>query len=599
MLLVAPVASATWYVHGTAEPDTAQDAAGGQMYMVPDTTFNGRQAYFNIWADIGNSGVNPNVGPTGSAIFTTPTIHFNGMLGVWKDCNQDGFVGMADGALWEYRQELLLDRSVCGDTEHIVGDWVWEFHWIGPFDGLADDRYEDADEYYGYFGPQNYINDTEARVWGDWGLPGEFPGRSCTVAPPRGTTGSTGGIIAWSDCFTGRKGQQAINGVDPDGTLGLRMQGEPQRSDSLLNQQLPHLWYDPYHPESTGLYEQDSGDAAFSTWDCSDTSSTQVKDDTPIYDETGELPEDVTVEGFKVADVKDEEGRILTLNEINVNSTAPAPQVHNPTGSYYDGLNQTWDGAADHCGDQGTVGVNGNFPYTNAESQAGGVDADFRPRNEHNTPFRFWGAQASSFNWDALGGCTGTFDGQPFPPFCEDYPTNDVFTHDMPDDFGVQAGRDALGIGWAATKTWSTDPQLVDRDSLQPDGPIYATFYATIGAASIASGVNVPGGTKLYGSEWCTTGGDTNGFDCDPDNWWDPINHPGTSAMPRETGFHISTQCTTGLEQPLPNCRELGVKPGQPYQLRDIDCWDGRIASGVPAYASLVAISGRDACAEP
>ena len=627
MLLAVPAASATWYVHGTFEPDTAQDQAGGQMYTDPDTSFAGRKAYFNVWADEDVIGVNPNSGAAGSAVFTTPNIRFSGMLGVWKDCNQDGFVGMADGALWEYRLELLLDTSVCEGTGHIVGDWVWEFHWIGPFDDGrptantcppsqpgGNPGPETSECFYRLFGPQNYVNDTASRVWGDWGLPGEKPSPSCTVLPPAGMTASTGGLIDYTDCHANRRGQLAVNSVDSSGSLGLAWQGKLQESDSALNQQLPHLWHDPYHPDSTGLYERESGDPAFQTWDCSAENTLTVKEDeTNVRDEANLLPEEIritvpgVVEDYYIATVKDEDGTITGLNPIRVNYTDPAPAVHNPQGSYWDGANNTRDGALGHCGQR-------SMEYATIEQEVGSTDPN-AGRREHDVAFSFRGTQGwplISLNYNAIGGCTGTFDGQPFPPGCNNYPTRDFFPINMPKDFGVTAHRGLNfiipgvinspgGIGWRATSPEPADPQVVDRETLQPKGPIYATFYATLGAASTDAGVTVPGATKIYGAEWCgsATSGVVDGFDCNPDNWWNPISHPGTSAMPVQRYGFTASSCETGREQPLERCRELGVKPGQAYQLRDVDCWDGRIASGVPVYASLVPLSGQDTCAMP
>ena len=657
MLLAVPAASATWYVHGTFEPDTAQDAAGNQMYVDPDTSGDGRKVYFNVWADEDVIGVNPNAGAAGSAVFPTPNIRFSGMLGVWKDCNLDGFVGAGDGALWEYRRELLatVPATPCDeDNGHVVGDWVWEFHWIGPFDdgrptaktcpgpnGEASAAPETSECFYRLFGPQNYINDTDSRVWGDWGLPGEKPGASCTVLPPAGMTASTGGVIDFADCHLNRRVQQGVNSIDSSGSLGLRMDDRPQTSDSLLNQQLPHLWEDPYHPDSTGAYERDSGDPAFETWDCSTSDSQQVSEDRPVEDEAGLIPNEVwandtgVVPNYYVATLKGSDGRVLNMSISGqyVNTTQPAPRVNNPQGSYWDGINETHNGAANRCTDQREGGVIGtdyraerwdrwDFPgvvnnvdwYVDVEQDIGSTDPN-AGRREHDVAFAFRSTQGFpliSLNYNAIGGCTGTSNGQPFPPGCQDYPTNNIFPINMPKDFGITAHRGLNfiipgvinspgGVGWRATAPEPADPQVVDRETLQPKGPIYATFYATLGAATLGSGVTVPGPTNLYGAEWCgsATSGVVDGFDCNAENWWNPLTHPGTSAMPiQRLGFTSST-CETGREEPLDRCRELGVKPGQPYQLRDIDCWDGRIASGVPVYASLVTLSGQTPCAAP
>lgn len=83
-----------------------------------------------------------------------PTHALVAYFGVWLDCNGDGYVGSAAIAAETYPSRLLTDARRCPlSSPHHVEGVVTEFLWIGPgSNGLADDA---------------------ARVWMDWGRPGE------------------------------------------------------------------------------------------------------------------------------------------------------------------------------------------------------------------------------------------------------------------------------------------------------------------------------------------------------------------------------------------------------------------------------------------
>lgn len=76
---------------------------------------------------------------------------FTAILGAWKDCNRDGYVGNLATGSDPYDAALLPDTSVCPPTSsaHHDGATVKELLWIGPWG--AD------------------IVDPDVRVWADWG----------------------------------------------------------------------------------------------------------------------------------------------------------------------------------------------------------------------------------------------------------------------------------------------------------------------------------------------------------------------------------------------------------------------------------------------
>jgi hypothetical protein len=137
------------------------------------------------------------------------------------------------------------------------------------------------------------------------------------------------------------------------------------------------------------------------------------------------------------------------------------------------------------------------------------------------------------------------------------------------------------GVGWHGESSPRGEASLL-RNDLQPDRPVYTTYYARIGGTTLGL-VSIPGGSGIYGSEWCggASTGIKRGFDCDPSHWWNPA-------------FGVAPEPNTGFSD-----EPLGERPGAPYQLRDIDCFDGALARGVPVYASLAFLGEAGPCAEP
>lgn len=565
LVVCAPVGAATWYGYGTYEPDTIYDYESGWVPKDAPQDPNADKLYFNVWPGEYIVTMNPNAGALGSRVLVAPLRHYQAMLGVWADCNGDQTVGMAETAVGTYRAELLLDDSICPvGSAHNDGQWVWEYIAVGYQEEDTPNMHEVQ------------IVDQDARVWGDFGLPGAGPAGTCPIAPlPHGTTAGTGWMIRYADCFTARQITGAVNDADPDGSLGLRFddQNNPQYSDSLLNQHLPESLFGNPATGETGFLqldsEEDGGDedAAFTTWDCAGP-RTGVTDPTGLAPQTISV-DDPTYDGETGA-IGGNYGKFdenLTDDGYYAWVATPAPAAGNPLGSYADGVNNTFRGV--HTG--------GNMDYDTSAN--GGTCEDGNDQSGDNTysdwhQFAFFYADGNhegntqvagknkadiSFGYDNSGEADGAL--------AQHLGTS------MPGQLGTRPGWNDQG--WSAGVVYVTTPQSINRATMQPQPGLYMTFYAKVGAATLAA-YDEPAGSAFYGSEACGEAviGIVNGWECDSAKWYVDSN-----------GVDIS--------DPL-----VDVRVHEVYQFRDIDCDDGTLVRGQPVHASLVDISERGPCAD-
>ena len=547
LLLAAPAATAGWRTFGSFEPDTPQDLAANLMHVDPDINPSPsvRKVYFNVENGYDQTGITPNAGVLGTRLLLEGWQWPHAFLGFWKDCNMDGYIGYGAGALIEYHASLLSavpdTPSVCpaGASEHNDGTWVYEFIWIGPQDNVFDAR--DA--------LPRAFNDTGAFIWGDSGLAGGQAGGGCYVDPPTGTFSSTGAFIGWADCLAGFKVYDAVALVDPDGSQNLKWDDRrtPHCDDSTITSVHIGLWADaPQCPDDDpGTFEDDTGRPAFSAFDCAAEPTFVVNDGTGLTNQTITDPT-----GGELGDVFGDDGEIrvaLSDEDGDVHSVyAPGVPTVDPEGSYYDGANQTYLGAVGSCDADLPVGT------FSPEAEVGNEQSAKR-----QTLFAF--EYSEDFNHFLI-------------------PSDaDPVKGDAPRYGGVAALRTAwLMPIWTANTLVSNSVIISDTD-FQPQGATYYTFYARVAAAEAVAGL--PGGSGTYGSEWCNVSPKpelNGGFDCDPDNWWDPAK--GATAMPTETYTD----------------RPLGQTPGAAYQLRDIDCYDGTVVS--PVRVGLGDISEEGVC---
>lgn len=167
-LLVAPTALGWGGFAGSTEPNTMPDVVDGAMWLTPPPPFTER-IYFDVV--LVSTDLLLNTGSMG--VDSRATILPVAMLGVWADCNGDGYVGHALLGGLDYPSEALLTTTVCpaGSAHwyaHGTNQWISELLAIGPnanCGGCGGAGFPTIS------GPG--IDDADARVWGDFGFPDE------------------------------------------------------------------------------------------------------------------------------------------------------------------------------------------------------------------------------------------------------------------------------------------------------------------------------------------------------------------------------------------------------------------------------------------
>lgn len=587
VLTVAPVGAAGWRAMGGLEPDTAQDAGG--MFSEPDTTIDGRRVYFHGFEAVASTALNPNVATIGSRLAPAPAAHHRALLGVWKDCNLDGYVGQAESAILDYRAELLLDVTLCppmpGATTpvHNDGRWVNELLMIGMVDPcereLDSIRTAVCPGVTAFANNERVLYSSDTYVWADLGAPGSIPRAECILAPPpRGTTTGTGATIAYLDCQGERGLARQLNAADPDGALGLRFDDpeRPEDSDSALNQRFPLT---PFASEDgPGVLGDDPERRSFTLWDCSDPKGTDLRHpDGPtsigVVDPSGGrlaaetfpwvIPYVITGVGFADEDGDPSTAGVLRVHVTDENGsivTAPAadPSVDDPTWSSWSALAAAADGPQGDC--DAETGTPLDAAYLGDELENAHAPVKEARKDRPSFTFVFYdGHRGINPSLDPTLGATTPSDGG-----------LSAFDHDRTGD----------GPMWNATAPAEEDPQLVSRDDLRPAPARYVTYYAHIGADVLDSGVELPLATpRVYGAENCgaNTDGIHLGWVCDADLWWKDAD--GSDATPRYV-----------------RGERIGRVPGDLYHMRDVDCYDGEVVRGAGLHASLQDASSEPAC---
>lgn len=550
VLLAAPSAAAGWAIKGAWEPDTRWDV-DGRMRLEPDRDARTgvRNVYFNGFNGAGTmltTSLNPNVATLGTSVQAAPFLPI-AMFGLWKDCNGDGYVGLGDQGLVEYRAELLFDATYCPPTPsssapawttHNDGVWVVELIPIG-----YDDITTAEDE-----NPLN-LNDTAARVWADWGLPSDPAPSSCATAPaPRGTFRSTGGLLRYLDCFTANRIADALTtaaqtaGV-PELGFGDAPPGHPDESASPLNQRNP--------------WGSEADAPLVRAFDCGQPSEIVLSDPTDPGNGQGALQL-----------VADEDGVIARQNVY-----APNPAVQ-PEGSPAGTVNETQAGATD-CDrsdadeavdlDGRRAGSDGDLPYA-LEGPSEPVPAD-APRARTDFAFAFEEGKRNA----SAGGLLGAR---------------------SRDDGGV--GTTSLTGLWVSvgTPVAGRDAYVTRRD-VGPEPVTYVTYYAFVdpGLASDANLV-LPSQNQVafYAEDGCESGR----VACDPAAWWRGAQ--GEDITPRDSRLGIdATNPTVPSADPA---TRIGVRVGQHYHMRDVDCVDASATGPREAGVHWGALTGT-ACLRP
>ena len=603
-MMLLPAAAATWYGPGSYEPDTIYDAQQPWMFPNPDVdpSDGTRKVYFNAFTTAYAVTVPYNSGTLGSRVREFPLLYYEAMLGVWKDCNKDGYIGNVESALLVY-PAAAADTSVCpvapdAVVPHNDGQWVYEFFHIGPTWGSTEDNIAPGILNSSLEGLEEDFEDG-AYVWGDPGLPGSEPGQSCPLAPlPHGTSSGTGAFIRWADCLQGLRITGAINAADSNDALGLYFNGcvdndgqpmtdeecqkNPQKSDSLLNQELPESIFGNPRTGETGTLQIDpetDGESAFTTWDCSDPKGgADVRDPTAAPGERGDLSQVVLDDptGGQLAAVFGSDGKTYVNATDEEGSYAwlakPSPQVNNPTWSVAAGVNQTVAGVED-CDDANTyeAGHGTAFFYADGDFE-GTVQAPGKNKAQYDFTF-------ADGDPDANNALRGVREGQCGPEGTAAETTCVPGLGERTSRYGgVSRGTWLLREGWSSGIITATAiPQSVNDETGEPVPRSYYAYHAFVHPAVVSVyGLWLPSGsTGTYGSENCATIGPgapiQKGWVCDPELW------------------NVDAQ---GKDISEPHFRVVG----DPFNLRDIDCYDGTLVRGVGVRASLVDLTEAGAC---
>ncbi|HEX2021748.1 MAG TPA: hypothetical protein VHH36_03495 [Candidatus Thermoplasmatota archaeon] len=607
LLLVAPAIPA-WSVEGNEEPGTPQDVDHGMWLDAPDEVRVRDRVYFNVIA-------NEAASPTRSETTTGGDLGLNALpgmrvaphsasftawLGIWRDCDGDGYVGSAMGALWVYRAELPHDPVLCPPgTDFDRDGWVYEFLWISYVNRSNT----------GGTQPLRYAYDRDARVWGDLGAPGDPPSRVCELTPtPRGTMRSTGGLLAYAGCHTAFTATDAVNALDADGSLGLRFD-DPRHPEAECDHPLnrPTIWGDPRCPGEVQPWQADSGKQAVGVWDCEaekDDATLDVRDPTApdghhgqgqlngtLYDPTGDDLSGYILGSGTIGWFFHPESHNHTFAWLDDGDgsyawfSAPKPHADHPAdGSYYDAANEVRGNRGCHGGDRPlvpnlVVGGNRNWLWwTQPDSQffrdrnlesPRVAPLDDRAKRSNDVVFQF---QHKALNEHA--------NFQTTPP--AQVRENDPVVQRTPYLAGATMGLYQAGGGWSSTNAFRPPAWRMGllREDLAPAGAVWATFYAQVGPNLTRVLDTPPGGPWPYGAESCPeahpgAGISANAWDCDPTRWWNLAY--GAPERRKPGGSH-----------------PLGVPVGERYHLRDVDCFDGRLAG--PAHASLSGLSEDPGC---
>jgi hypothetical protein len=583
-MLLATGPAAAWSFRDDAEPSTQLDRSGDFMWTGENAP--GR-VYFDVVAQASVSGQNPNDALLGARI-PPPDPSYTAYLGVWRDCNGDGYLGTALGGLLDYPGTASATgwpepTPACPYPSPFNGPdgWIHELLWIGP------QKWSPNPDDITYVIPGLQDNPS-ARVWGDLGLPGSSPEPACAAWPlPRGTTSSTGAALGYADCFDGHAVAQALGFPDP---------AHPERAPGPLDQHAPvSLFGDPSAPGGprVGLLQRDSGRSAYTAWDCNQRVGVNA----------GGGPRSITIQdpepasdGYRLAGSKGVEGvaevavfeddphggppsfhRDLADPEgWYVSAPAPTPP-HAPDagGSLYDAAQGAEVGAVERCDPNADVvpmlGLGpgpllGKAPLP--ESDNHGVDPrDGRRQNDFAFDFQNMRVSNQEGGTVAQGNL-----GAPA--------VGDMAGHGLSlQDFGLAALRDVNGAGpgWHSLAQPLLGPRTLTRSEATPVGARHVTFYAHFLPGDVtvplAGGSGTPGNVGTYGDLNCDAigrnAGVRGGWSCDPAQWWVT---PDASARPRN---RFSGDA-------------LGAVVGDTYELRDVDCTDGGVG---PVSAPLL-----DAC---
>lgn len=527
-LLASSTGAMAWAGKGSWEPSTKLDRDDGYMWPAGNPT-TARKVYFNGFltdSEVAVQSTSPNLGLIRSS-FQTRDAHPFAMVGVWRDCNRDDFIGNMDANYVYPVTTPGVDLTLCPQTPgvyptHNDGRWIYEFTPI-TYSNRSILACCDANTYV----------DNLAKVWADYGLPDRVLGSECPVSPaPRGTFRSTGGLLAWADCNSEYAVTHQVNtlaeGLGRDDlSFGDQPDGYSGDSASALNRRI-----DPQGYRTDEAYVE--------AFDCSDPDATfNVQDDnpTPIHEnptpfEREQIPGVVT---FNVTGIWN------LLVDWTVNPNVKQPTM-NSGGSFWGTYNKTGASAND-C-----ERSHADLIATVSDSPGeGGPRAEFTGRIRPDAPL-------TSAQWPHR------YDRGASPQETVD---------DVLDKHLSLIGSDFRQFWYGQASVANTGP-LTRSGTFQ--GAQYWTYYGSLSADAISRfGFQLAGVTGSYGAEACaaTAADGLTRFDCDRTNWWKRSD--GTEVTARDAGsaacFDFESKC------------DPRAFVGDSYNMRDVDCVDYAIGA--------------------
>lgn len=564
-LLAAPTSNAGWGAYGSFEPDTSFDAGSLRMWTGADSTSNTPlRIYFDLFQTQASTTLAPNSAALGTRLHAQPLSQFHALLGVWKDCDRDGYIGNGATGLVEYRAELLPSGGPCargwgGETTFNDGQWVVEFFAIGAADPCsfrdAEFRSAQCGGIRAFERDPVTINSNGTLVWLDIGVPGAPADAGCRIAPPpRSATASGGGILAYATCFDDEREivifNQIDRAVDPDDSLGLYFDDphRPQDSDSLLDPHFPVNLFGDSRTGQPGLIERDTDQPAFTVFDCEPG--------------TGYTP----VSGLSV--------------DPTDNRTVH-PQVHDPTASWWDGAELVYESIAGDCTTSTDNPLNA-FVYEDTISSARSSDPPAGEARSHADDALKFRTEGRGADLDLSTGLPTDDDVRVVTDEANRF-VDTLVGERAPRDGGSPHARGQVqGPLWTSRLLWQR---------VQTTQPVYVTAYARLNHSDIsAHNWRLPTALPAtFGAEACGASAgnvgaaDRNGWVCDPSRWYKADD--GTDTMPYTAG---------GADHGRP----LAARVGELYDLVDVDCYDGHLASaaGVDVQASAGPLVGALPC---
>lgn len=531
LLLLLPASSATWYSHGSYEPDTAMDAESGFGWDDPPAPGVRNRIYFNAFTTQTGVWQNPNVGAAQTRMETVGSEYQEAILGVWVDCDQDGYVGKAETLVREYPAVLLLDTSVCPPTNGPSGTWNGQHNYNGWVTELIPIAREFTPSFRTNVADARVYRDISARVWGDAGAPDDDLGPTCAFdALPPGSARTTGRILDHADCYLAlmieTTSAREYHGLS-DAPLGLAEENSGMSTG--LRTSDGKRWAGEAHPLERETLGDENGQSMVKVFDCNGWNPTWITRHEPPGSDLDHL----YLEGIDV-----------DVDSVNEGGSLAATLL------YYTRVpaQDTNDGSTP-CGDT---------EYDNYQETYGIVE---------DSTYDFYGSVKDGANWNFRWHAQSRGSGAAFPIGPGRAGTSS--------DLGIEPLSNACREAHCIPSRWYADlatarklPSIARADlasgTAELAHAVYRTFYAYVGSGVLSRGLATPGGLGVYGSTACGsfTSGIHGGWQCDSDQW-------------RETYFEY------GFES---------ARVGDTFQFRDVDCYDGGnfigVHLGVAAYGN-------------